>query len=300
MFDLTVLPDFYLQKYGREKVCEVVGKSVSLVSMWHKRGKFPLDAVQKLLEFDPAPLGEIKPLYTNPEPGKDLCILIPLIGPPQPKTFDTFARLYDKREMGYQRRAFNNLSVARNELAAWALARPFKWLFWMDGDMALPCGDAEWFKSATGLHDLPDSFANVHSIYRLLVHKKTIVSCWYQGRKEGASAQFGGPQIREELRRGPRDALKEVPWCGFGGVLTHRSVFEDIVRTQGDEIRMKPDGIGKKFNYEYGFFNPLNGEVPGDDLPLCHRAIRAGHKIYVDMAVHAGHIGDRAFTFRDA
>lgn len=309
MFDLRKLQTYYLEKYGRERIAELLDQKQPVIAMWEKSGKFPVDALQKMLEHDPEPLSEVRPLYENPPTGTRLAILMPLIGPPEPKTLDCLMRLYDRREMGFQRMAFNNLSVSRNYLAAWALQRGFEWFFWHDGDMLHPCGDAAYFKKAAGLPILPDVFAGVNTIYRLLSHRvksgrtdATIVSICYVSRSEKATPQFGGgelPTERGEVRRGPFDALREKPWVGFGGVLTHRSVFEDIIRTQGDEIRMKPNGIGARFGYEYGFFDPLDRETPGDDVPFCSRAIRAGHKIFVDMAVHSAHIGDRAFTFRD-
>jgi hypothetical protein len=101
------------------------------------------------------------------------------------------------------------------------------------------------------------------------------------------------------VKQGPQDRLIEVPWVGFGGVLTHRKVFEDIIATQGDEIRMKPGGVGTMFNYEYGFFDPIDRETPGDDVPFGIRAGKAGHKCYVDLAIVGAHVGDRAFTYQD-
>lgn len=303
MIDLTKLPDFYIGKHGLARIAEVTGKSASLCSMWSRRGKFPLDAVSRLLEFDPTPLAAIQPLYGVPPPGTNkLAILVPLAGKPEPKMMDCLLRLYDKHEMGYQRVAFNCLSVSRNALAAWFLRGPYEWAFWMDGDSVLPCGDAQWFKEAMELPTMPDAFAGVHSIYRMLVHKKTIVSCAYVGRREGAPPQFGGPADvnRNLMRRGPQSKLIEVPWAGFGGILTHRSVFEDIVKTQGDEIRMSPNSeVAKRFGYDFAFFHPSGPETPGDDIPFLDRAAKAGHATHVDLAVQAGHIGDRCFTFAD-
>jgi len=302
MIDLTKLPDFYIGKHGIARVAEVAGKSVSLVSMWSKRGKFPLDAVSRLLEFDPTPIAAIQPLYGNPPVGEKLMVLVPLAGAPEPKMMDCLLKLYDRNEMSYERFAFNCLSITRNVLAAKFLSSQATWAWWQDGDSIVPCGDAAWFKEATDLPNMSDAFAGVNSILRALVHKKTIVSCCYVGRKLGAPPQFSGGDtvdMRARVRRGPRNELIEVAWAGFGGILTHRSVFESIIKTQGDEIRMAPNGIGKRFGYEYGFFNPLNGEVPSDDVPFCIRAGRAGHKTYVDLAIMAAHVGSRPYTYQD-
>jgi hypothetical protein len=301
-FDLNALPAQYLAKYGLEKFAAVVGKSHAVASMQLKRGKVPLDDVAKLLAFDPAPLAEIKPLYENPAPGTKLVILMPLSGPIQPKTLDTFARLFDKREMDFRRFGFNCLSVSRNVLAGEFMRGPWQWAWWMDGDALLPAGDAAWFREAADIKEIPDAFAGLNSIYRALHHKKSIVSCSYIARRKGGPPQFGGgnsPEMKALVKRGPRDKLIEVPWAGFHGILTHRSVFEDIVKTQGDEIKMAPGGIGERFRYSHAFFHPEDRETPGDDLPWCKRAIRAGHKIHVDLAIAGAHVGDRAYSYQD-
>ena len=303
MLDLLSLPGKYLDTYGRDKVAEVVGENARIVAMWQARGKFPLAAVHKLLLFDPAPLSAIAPLQTTPEPGKKVAFLVPLSGPPQAKTMDNILKLYDRTTMDYKRVAFNNLSVSRNALAAWALRGPFEWFWWHDGDSVVPCGDAAWFKTAADLPHLPDEYARLNSIHRALYHKKTIVSVCYVGRAKGAAPQFGGgntPVNRALVKRGPRNELIERPWAGMGGMLTHRSVFEDIIKVMGDEIRVKPDSpIRQKWNYEYAFFHPLDLETNGDDVPMCARALRSGHKTYVDLALQAGHVGDHCYSFQD-
>ncbi len=301
MLNLTALPQRYVEALGRDKVAEIVGEKMPTVALWiSKNYSFPLRAVEALLAFDPSPIHEIKPLYAAPEPGNKLAILIPLSGPPAPKMMDTFARLYDRHEMTYERFAFNNLSVSRNALAASFLRGPSQWAYWMDGDMMVPASDAAWYKREAEVPKMPDIFAGLNTIYRMLVHKKTIVSCSYVSRRSNAVPQFGGGEFRKnEIRRGPQDMVIEVPWAGMGGMITHRSVFEDIIKTQGAEIRMKPGGIGARFNYEYAFFNPIDLETCGDDVPFSIRATKAGHKVHVDLAVQAAHIGDRPYTFLD-
>jgi hypothetical protein len=301
MLDLLSLPSRYISTYGPEKVAEIVGQRVAIVAMWQKRQKFPAEALQKLLVFDPAPIHEIKPLYETPALNGNLMILVPLAGNPEPKAMDCILKLYDKREMRYERFAFNNLSVSRNALAARWLRSTCEWAWWNDADMLHPAGDAEWFKREAELPDVPEVFAGVHAIFRALVHRKKIVSCAYVSRRKNAVPQFGGDNalLRAELKNGPKNKLIEVPWCGFGGVLTHRSVFEDIIKQQGEEIKMRPGGIGERFSYTYAFFHPTDVETCGDDVPMCQRAIRAGHKIHVDLAIHSAHIGDRPYTYKD-
>ena len=303
MLDLLSLPGKYLDTYGRDKVAEVVGENARIISMWKKRGKFPVTAIQKLLDFDPSPLHAIKPLYTLPEPGKKVAFLMPLSGPPAVKTMECVLKLFDRTTMEFKRVAFNNLSVSRNALAGWALRGPYEWFWWHDGDSVVPCGDAAWFRASADLPQLPDAFAVLNSIHRALYHKKTIVSVCYVGRSKGAPPQFGGGGTalnRALVKRGARNELIERPWAGMGGMLTHRSVFEDIIAKFGDEIRVKPDSqVAQKWNYQYAFFHPLDFETCGDDVPFATRALRAGHKTYVDLALQAGHVGDHCYTFQD-
>lgn len=309
MLDLRQLHTYYIDKYGRDTVASILDQKAAVVAMWQRSSKFPVDALQRLLEHDPEPLAAIRPLYENPPAGTKLAILMPLTSAPEPKTMDCLLRLYDRTQMSFKRAAFNNLSVARNILAAWWLNGTSEWAFWMDGDMVHPCGDAAFFKTSAELPAYPDAYAGINTINRLLYHRlkagktnATMVSVCYVSRSKEAVPQFGGgerSESRMEMRMGPRDELREKSWCGFGGVLTHRSVFEDIIKNQGDEIRMKPGGIGTRFNYSYSFFSPTDRETPGDDVPFCQRALRAGHKIHVDYAVQSAHVGDRCYSYKD-
>lgn len=301
MIDLVGLPQSYIDKYGRDKVTEVIGQGPAMVSMWLSRKRFPLDAVQKLIEFDPAPLHAIKPLYTTPEPGKKLVILMPMNGSPEPEIMDAFARLYDPKEMDFHRVAFNNLSVARNALAGHFLKGPWDWALWWDSDTIPPYGDAAAFKKLCQNPNMPDTFAGLHSIYRMLVHKKSFVSACYVGRRKGAPPQFARTDMdmRGVMKRGPRNELLESDWSGFGFVLTHRKVFEDIIATQGDEILVKNEGLRSRFGYTHAFFTPTGVDIPGDDIPFCMRAAKAGHKVVMDLSVFAAHIGNYAYTHND-
>ena len=301
MIDLVNLPKSYIDKYGRDKVTEVIGQGPAMVSMWLSRNRFPVEAVQKLIEFDPSPLHEVKPLYTTPETGKKLVILMPMNGPPEPEIMDAFARMYDPKEMDFHRVAFNNLSVARNSLAGHFLKGPWDWALWWDSDTIPPYGDAAAFKKLCQNPTMPDTFAGVHSIYRMLVHKKSFVSACYIGRRKGAPPQFSRNDldVKSVMRRGPRNELLECDWTGFGFVLTHRKVFEDVIATQGDEIKVKNESLRSRFGYDYAFFTPTGVDIPGDDIPFCIRAAKAGHKVVMDLSIFAAHIGNHAYTYND-
>lgn len=305
MLELTKLAARYLEQYGKEKVSEITGVSVATVPSLIKQGKFPLLGVEKLLAFDPAPIHALKPLYPEQTLGEKLIILMPCNGNPEPECMDTLMKLYDRKEMDYKRVGFNNLSVARNALAAHFLRGPWQWAYWSDADTVHPCGDATAYRAAASLtaQQISDTFASVNAIYRLMVHKRSFVSGVYIARKKGGTGQFGGsdkPEIQAIVRRGPQDRVLDVPWTGFGGVLTHRKVFEDIIAQQGDEIRHKSPYLKQRFGYDYSLFDPTTKETPGDDIPLAARAIRAGHQPAIDLAVQFGHVGKHTYTFADA
>jgi hypothetical protein len=301
VIDLVNLPRSYIDKYGRDKVTEIIGHGPAMMSMWLSRGRFPVEAVQKLIEFDPSPLHDIKPLYATSEIGKKLIILMPMNGPPEPEILDAFARLYDPKEMDFHRVGFNNLSVARNSLAGHFLKGPWDWALWWDSDTIPPYGDAAAFKKLCQNPAMPDAFAGVHSIYRMLVHKRSFVSACYVGRRKGAPPQFFKAEMEMNgvMKRGPRNELMECDWTGFGFTLTHRKVFEDIITTQGEEIRVKNEGLRSRFGYDHAFFTPTGVDIPGDDIPFCMRAAKAGHKVVMDLSVFAAHIGNHAYTYND-
>ena len=75
----------------------------------------------------------------------------------------------------------------------------------------------------------------------------------------------------------PGDLVKS-DGTGAGCLLVHRSVFEDIPG--------RPPF--RWFQHE-----PIGNEMFGEDFTFCKRAALAGYQLYVDTAVHAGHIKNR-------
>lgn len=302
MLDLTALPARYLAAHGAPRVSEVCNVTTSLVGMWIKRGKFPLDAVQKLLEFDPSPITEIAKLYDNPVTPPKLMILVPCSGGVDPRTMECLVAMKEPA-VKLKTRAFWSAPHARNSLAAHFLASPAEWSFWSDGDMVHPHGDAKAFKQMADAPEFPDVYAGIHCINRMLHHKKTLVGVAYRGRKRGVGFQFHGAasmEIKDMMKRGPQQRLLAREWMGFGGVLVHRSVFEDIIKTQGAEIRVENESLKKVLGYEYAFFSSEDKNDCGDDLVFCRRARAAGHQPYVDLSLFSSHVGNVALNYQDA
>lgn len=302
MLDLNVLPARYLAQYGSEKIAEVCGITTSQIGMWQKRGKFPLNAVQKLLEFDPAPLHEIKPLYTNPETPPKLVILVPTTGPVDSRTMECLCAM---KEPGMKLKTIRFWSSfdARNMLAAHHLASGAEWAYWSDSDMLPSFGDAKAWKQLVDAPQFPDVYAGIHTINRLLYHKKSLIGVAYRGRKRGAGFEFAGSssiEIKELMKRGPTQRIIEREWVGFGGMLMHRRVLEDIISKQGNEIRVQNETIRSRLGYEYCFFAKEDKEIVGDDIGFQIRAKRAGHACFVDLSLFASHASSLALNYSDA
>ncbi len=303
MLDLNALPARYLAQYGPEKVAEICNTTTSLMGMWQKRGKFPLDAVQKLLEFDPAPLHEIKPLYENPGVPPKLVILVPTTGPVDARTMECLASLIEPG-VSLITNSFWSVDHNRNILAARFLASGADYALWCDADMILPAGNAKQFKRLSDAPYFPDVFAGINTIHRLLHHKKTLIGVAYRGRKRGASYQFGGAnsiEIKQMMKRGPQQRIMEREWVGFGGMLMHRSVLDDIRKTQGDEIKVTNEAMADRLGYTHAYFacgDTTN--TAGDDIMVERRAKKAGHPVFVDLSLFASHCSGLALNYGDA
>ena len=235
MLDLTALPKRYLEQLGKDMVAEIVGVPARTVAKWGT--VFPVEALQKLLAADPTPLHEVHPLYPIPPPADvKLSLIVPSALPVNNWTRKCIDKLIGPG-MEYEPESFNSLYHVRNMAAGRFLRSGREWSAWMDADMLVPCGDAAWYKKQTGRRWYPDVFAGMNTIYRLMAHKKSIVSVVYiEKTAEKPHVMFEGGDdgnTRMILARGPHDAVRTANWCGFGFVLIHRSVFEDIIKAGG-------------------------------------------------------------------
>ncbi len=301
MIQLLTLPKYYVDKHGVEKVSEITGKAAGMVAAWaENKTTIPMKDLQALLDFDPSPIHEIKPLYTLPDNSEKLAFMMPTSRGPHWATFLSTLATWETGKMVPLIEPGSFIVRARNRLA-------HRWLFhtkcplglWGDDDMLWPHGDAASFKSIDGNADYPDFWAGINALHRLLFQKKSLIGAAYFGRRPGASGQFGGsgdPMIDQEIRSGPRDALLKTPWVGFGFVLMQRQVMLDIIE-QGLAHEMS-DADAHYLGYKYDFFSP---QVPGEseDVAFCRLAEKAGHSTYVDLSIMAGHVGSHVFNYKN-
>jgi hypothetical protein len=198
--------------------------------------------------------------------------------------------------------------VNRNVIVSEFLSSSAEWIFWMDADNPTPVG----------------------SIPRLLAAGKTFVSgLYYGGRKELLSpiAYIRNPKgtyhTLDQVRTWTRGEIVEVDAVGFGCCLVHRSVYEDIQAKykvfyrktggiamvhKGDlygdvspDTNAKRDGQVHKGVLNERLYPVRDGDIDTfpfyacqftrtEDMPFCEFAKRAGHRIWVDTSIEAGHI----------
>lgn len=89
------------------------------------------------------------------------------------------------------------------------------------------------------------------------------------------------------------DAMMQVAATGTGCLLIHKSVLEKVrdFRPPG-----RPGQVG--FNTAYPWFQETDhdGKPVGEDITFCWRAGLVGAPIYVNTAVHIGHVKERVLT----
>lgn len=247
-----------------------------------------------------------------------------------PITAFAVAQLMDRRRVSTALN-FGDAFVAhsRNSIADLFLKSTSEHLLMIDDDMVPPFGHAEWFKAHTGWGNLPEKFAGLNTLDRLLSHGKSIVGALYKGRYEKANFVYGEghvPAEREYALKGPYDLIKPTRWVGTGSILIHKSVFEDIEKkfpllargadgkggqyftssehNLADAVmrtrKMLSEGAmtGEKAMRAFEMLEAAAADAKsnsklgmGEDVTFCVRAKAAGHQPYVDMGLRCGHLG---------
>lgn len=221
------------------------------------------------------------------------------------------------------------IAHTRNKCAEIFLESPCDYALWVDDDIVLPFGDAEWYRAHTHF-DFPEKFMAFNTLDRLMSHGKTLVGGLYFGRhpygppvtNEGSA----NSKIADYYRNGPYDKIQETRWVGTGCLLTHRSVFEDIekkfprlARNPGqsggnwftsteasllDQVARIRDTLAdgpitaekgyetlRSLEQAIALSASENSLGVGEDVSFCLRAKAAGHTPYVDLGLICGHIG---------
>jgi hypothetical protein len=197
----------------------------------------------------------------------------------------------------------------RNLIAESFLKSDAEWLMWIDADTVIP---------PEGIEKLLDSGKKIISGLYYAKHPPHNPIAYYDHLNAYKSLDHEGG-------RWEKGEILEVDSVGFGCMLTHRSVFEDIkanyvmkqevgggvILVHKDDIK---EGIDSDFNGVIGntrhskltdvqidlrfpFFALEHGRT--EDIWWCERVKRLGHKIWLDTSVECGHIYPRAFEGKD-
>jgi hypothetical protein len=317
----------FLDKHGKDKAIEVIGKSGAVVARWVNGLEPSVADLQRLINYDPLLIEILSPPQVLPveggeqisekeesvgprfewPTGKFLDILIVANQGIEPDTMLSLMKQWEPDKMDIVVQTETLPIYGRNKLAAKFLDGGKPWSFWLDRDIVLPCGDVAWFRQATGNAVFPAPFAKLNTLARLMSDNRKIVGGCYFGRHPGAHAQFNEAHtnklVDSMVHSGPRNVVEKTRWIANGCMLVHRDVYLDIIKTQGEQIRIKDVERQRALGYTYRFFTPQFDDEDladnSEDVSFCNRAALAGHDIYVDHAIVPGHIGKTAYSYHN-
>lgn len=264
---------------------------------------------------------------------KNVFLALPWQKTTNPLTAFSVSSLMDRRRMTA---ALNwgdaYVCHSRNTCADLFLGTECEWMLTIDDDVVLP-GSPVWFNANTRFN-LPEKFAGMNVLDRLLSHKKSLVGGLYFGKhpygkpmySEGAAI----PSEEDYAHTAPIDLVKPTRWVATGCLLIHRTVYLDIEK-RFPRLARKADGKGgnwftpsedsalewiDKCRIELSS-SPLNGEKAlkvyqmleqasnearrdsclgmGEDVAFSVRAAKSGHQPHVDMGLVLGHVGYQVY-----
>ena len=251
-----------VRELGFPSAATFFGVSEQLVRQWEAGTKpVSLAAVDKV--FVPPEQGFANASWE----GKKVLLLLPWYKTTNPLTAFCLLALLDRAKMGAAMEFGDALIAhARNRLLDTLVSTGTEYGFFLDDDMIVPCGNAGWFNRYTGLA-VPENFAGLHAIDRLVSRGKTLVSGLYFQRKEGGRAVYlealaetpSGNEENRVARSAPVDLVKEVTWAGTGCLLVHRSVATDMREKMP---WLAPQAPGESWHYFSSASDSLLGELP--------------------------------------
>jgi hypothetical protein len=310
--------NFITQKvkdFGIARVSEVLQVQPGYVNNYVKKESTPgykicqrcvdwwMEDFQKINEtYNRVYLDENKNEFWN---GRDVCILVPSYKYVNPDTFWCTMALWDGSKMRVEfKRGESMIARSRNQLAKRFLDSGCTWSLWIDDDIIFPFGPqksekdfdtkrmnaAGVFRKITGMNNLPDEYAGVNPIERMVSWGKTIIGGCYWDRYGCDSVMCGldgGWKFKP-----PFNTLHPVTFCGTGFVLVHRQVYLDIAKKFPETMMEKVTAN------DCAFFSTLiaeDGRMRGEDESFGLRAAQAGHPSYLDLGIVCGHVGYKTF-----
>ena len=166
----------------------------------------------------------------------------------------------------------------RSRLATQVLEEPYDEFLWIDSDMKFDPDDVD----------------------RLRSHRLPLIGGFYAAR--GSRDLNCRPLLgTAEIAFGPGSAPVEVHSLATGFLLTHRTVYEDIVR----KLELPWCGASSG-ELVVPYFLPMVYEDPehgmaylSEDYAFCGRARQAGHKVLLDPSIRLWHIGSYGYGWED-
>ena len=280
----------------------------SLLNWCRNPSTIPLGAILKFLEKSPDVQDDIIEVlephfgfdgqggaWSYPNRGKTSAMICsPILERPTLPYQITFGHLLKKYEMGWNTQADTMITRSRNLLAKRFLESNCLWSLWLDGDMAGPIGNADWFRRM-GATTISDESCGFELWERISSHRKAVVGAVYAGRwfngqliiqPEVHPRNHEDKLLANHIRRGQAHGLAEVEWIGFGCALVHREVFLEVQR--------RFPKLAPQNEYEpWGFFD-TQGNI-GEDEAFCQRVRACAIPIHLDTQLVCGHIGRMSF-----
>jgi hypothetical protein len=231
-----------------------------------------------------------------PTRGKmSVMVLSPILERPTLPFMWTLLYLAKKFELGFDVQADTMINRSRNMLAHRFLNSNSMWSLWIDGDMAAPIANPDWYKWITRAEAIPDEYMSYDVLTRLLGHTKAVVGGVYASRQAHGQLVIQ-PEIKprshedkllcNDIRKGTARGLAPVEWIGFGCALVHREVFLEVQRRF-------PQLAGRAENEPFRFFHVEGDE--GEDEAFCSRVKACSIPLWLDTQLICGHIGNQIF-----
>jgi hypothetical protein len=309
--------------------------SEALAKQWDSGSKpVSLAAVEKVFSVDSVP--GVRETEVAMWEGRQVCIMMPSYKTSNPRTAFCLLNLFDRAKTAAML-DFGDAMIAhsRCKLGDRFLKSNIEWALTLDDDMVFPFGNAPLYNQFCR-SSMPESFAGLHTVNRLLSHGKTLVGALYQGRWEHGKPVYAEAYHNKEeeayARKAPYDLIKPTRWVGTGCMLIHRSVFLDIEKKFPHLARNKDGDYGHWFSPSEhdlkeataktldvlddvsisekarlakarelmargkALSEAHSGLGVGEDVVFCNRAAQAGHQPYVDMGLVCGHVGEHVFS----
>lgn len=220
-------------------------------------------------------------------------ILSPVRNSYDPRCVSSVVGIVRRTGCGWIQRPFDSMIArSRNILAAAFLKTDYEWSLWIDDDMIIPNGDANWFKKSVKRPDIHDQFAGVIAPFQLASwgEDKLLVSAVYYSRQGDDRITAGFNSGTSMINKVPSKSLMPARYAGLGCCMVHRKVYEDILQRHPD--------LWKTNSNECQVFSTMEGDgrMLGEDEAFGVRAAEAGHPTHLDLSVVCGHVALNVLT----